>query len=503
MFFDLFAETGSEPITLLNTTRADNSAFYGHALGTGSMELVGPQNDMFMQISAKASETDSSHISIPPQQTKSGGFADFMVERTHGHSVSDSLVISAINKMTYDIDLTADPHTTINVVLDELTGDSITARGRGSLNIRGGTTEPLSLNGSYFIEEGSYVYTFQSFFHRPFVLRKDEESYIRWNGDPSKATINFNAEYVAPKVSFAPIASGLSDAIASTRENVTVIVRMSGEMFHPNFDFKLEFPSSSVAVSDPILAFNLDLIEKDPNELNKQVTYLIVFNSFAPIGNQSGASAIGASGGLSGAATQLAYNTMSSLMFNEVNRLLGNLFAQVFKNDKLRLNVSGQLYNRNALNTNSLSLPDASNVNLVVSGALLKDRLIISAGSTMDIPLQAQNNTITATAQRFEFLPDVSAEYLVNANGSIRVGLFYKENLDLASDQTATGLTSAHNRRTGASLSLRKESDSIGGLFADIFNDIFHARKKKTPVTPPAETAITPENREKKNSANQ
>jgi hypothetical protein len=121
----------------------------------------------------------------------------------------------------------------------------------------------------------------------------------------------------------------------------------------------------------------------------------------------------------------------------------------------------------------------------------------------MDIPLQAQNNTTTATAQRFEFLPDVSGEYLISPNGSIRISLFYKENLDLANDPTTSTLTSAHNRRIGMGFSFRKESDSIGGLFADIFNDIFHSGRKKTAATAPSETAITPENREKKNSANQ
>jgi hypothetical protein len=387
-------------------------------------------------------------------------------------------------------------------VLDQLTGDSITARGRGSLNIRGGTTEPLSLNGSYFIEEGSYVFTFQGFFKRPFVLRKDEESYIKWNGDPNKASINFNAEYVAPKVSFAPIAVGadVSPATQSARENVTVIVHMTGELFHPNFDFKLDFPPGSVAISDPILAFNLNQIENSPNEINKQVTYLIVFNSFAPIGNQSGATAISPSAGLTGAATQLAYNTLSSLMFNEVNRLFGNAIAQVFKDDKLRVNVSGQVYNRNAVYGKSINTPDATNVNLVVSRAWLKDRLIITAGSTMDIPLQQQqqNSTINNNnVQRFEFLPDVSAEYLLNPNGSMRISLFYKENLDFASDPTGAALTSAHNRRRGASFSLRRESDTLIGLFG------FHRRKKKKTDTPPTETAITPENREKNNSTNQ
>jgi hypothetical protein len=506
MFYDLQATISGEPITLINTTAEDNSAFYGHAFGTGSMIMVGPQNDMFLGIDAKASETDSSHISIPPVQSKAGGFADFMVERTHGHSLGDSLVLAATSKITYDIDLTADPHTTISLVLDELTGDSITARGRGSLNIHSGTTEPLQLNGSYFLEEGNYVYSFQSFFKRPFQLRKDQESYIKWSGDPTKATINFNAEYTAPRVSFAPLASGIGSPAAQTaREDVTVIVHMTGELFQPKFDFKFSFPAGSVAVSDPILAFNLTQIENNPSEIYKQVTYLIVFNSFAPIGNQNGPATAGLSSSFYSAVNELAYSTLSSLMFNELNRIFSNALAQIFHDDKLRINISGRVYNRNPFvnstgnnNTNNtFGLPNASNVDIVMSRAWFDDRLVITAGSSLDIPLG------TTIDQRFQFLPDVEMEYLINPSGSVRIAAFYRENLDLNTASGGAGTSTNHNHKTGASFSVRKEFDNFGELWQSIFHP---NRKPKQPVMPPPATTTaseTPLIEEKKKGTDQ
>src|SRR5205085_9751815 len=103
---------------------------------------------------------------------------------------ADTQTTASANKMTFDIDLTADPHTTIEVILDETTGDVVKGKGRGSLNIHSATGEPLTLNGNFDIEEGSYLFTFQSFFKRPFILRKEGSNYIRWNGDPNKATIH-------------------------------------------------------------------------------------------------------------------------------------------------------------------------------------------------------------------------------------------------------------------------------------------------------------------------
>ena len=493
MFFDLEARVDGNPMTLLNTTASDNSSFYGHAVGTGSMILVGPQTDMALVIDAKASEKDSSHITIPPAKTRSLGMADFMIERTYGHSQNDSMIVSAGSKITYDIDLTADPHTTIEVILDEVTGDVIKGRGRGTLNIHSGTTEPLTLNGNYFLDEGYYLFTFQSFFKRPFVLRKDGNNYIKWSGDPNKAIIHFDAQYTAEEVSFAPLASLLeTKKIQTIRDDVYVIVTMSGELFQPKFDFKLEFPPSSVAITDPALAFNLNQIENNPNEINKQVTYLIVFNSFAPVENQGGPTAASASTSIGSALNELAYSTISSLLFNELNKKFSNILAKIFKDDKLKANISGSVYNRNFVDPTSGNNfnPNASNVNITLSRALFNDRFIITAGSTMDIPLQQQ------LEQKFQFLPDVTMEWLMNTTGTIRATFFYRQNLDFLSDPTNN--QTSRNRKIGSSLSYRKEFDHLGDLFKRRFKD--KKRKEEKQSVPSASTPIqAPEDKKLEN----
>src|SRR5205814_6342338 len=127
------------------------------------------------------------------------------------------------------------------------------------------------------------------------------------------------------------------------------------------------------------------------NEINKQVTYLIVFNSFAPVGGPGTATAATASGGIGSAINELAYNTISSLLFNELNRQFSNILAQIFKDDKLKVIISGSVYNRNFLNqtVNNNFKINTSNVNLTLSRAIFNDRFIITAGSTLDIPIQA------------------------------------------------------------------------------------------------------------------
>jgi hypothetical protein len=261
----------------------------------------------------------------------------------------------------------------------------------------------------------------------------------------------------------------------TTRENVNVIVTMSGKLLQPKFDFKLDFPSSSITISDPVLAFNLTQIENNPTELNKQVTYLIVFNSFSPVGspgNTSTATAATASGGLTSAINELAYNTISSLLFNELNKQFSNVLAQIFKDDKLKVSLSGSVYNRNLVTSTSSNdfQINTGNVNLTVSRAVFNNRLVITAGSTLDIPFTNQS-TITQT---FRFLPDVTAEWLINDKGTIRATFFYRQNLDFITGNTNTS-TSTITTRIGGGFGYRKEVDHIG--------DLFRGRKKQKKQT--------------------
>lgn len=455
MYFDIAVQVDSRQMELLNTTYYDNQEFYGRAMGKGSFVLVGPENDMLMNIDVTASGTDSSYITLPPARSRESGQASFMVEKKYGREMTAEDFGGAPTNMTYMVNLNANPLVNIEVILDELTGDIIKGRGTGNLRINSGTNEPLSIRGRYEIEEGSYLFTFQSFFKKPFVIRKGGNNYIEWTGDPYGANIHFDALYTAEKVSFAPLASteaglGLS-RYQNYREDVNVVATLTGELFHPNFDFKLEFPPNSQIANDASVAFSIQQIEKDQNELNKQVTYLIVFNSFAPYENAQGSVA-------RNALNEFAYNTISGLFFGEVNKQLNQLLSKILRNNDLTFNLSGSLYNRDPLKKNS-NFIDQSNFNFSVGIPFFRERFIVTFGSTFDIPLQS------SIQQTVQFLPDVNAQWLINKSGSIRATFFYRQNLDFISALgTGTGAGASAGlvtTRTGANISYRKEFDYI------------------------------------------
>jgi len=420
--------------------------------GTALLQLRGPESDMVMTLNVTASEKDSSHFTLPPGTSRESGIADFLVERKYGVDMQGEKKKGNGDNILYDVELTTNPLVEVKVMLDELTGDEIKGNGAGTFKIRSGTTEPLTLRGRFDIEEGNYLFTFQSFFKKPFEIRKGSDNYIEWSGDPYDATIRFEAMYRAERVSFGPLASvlNLTSDIGNARSDVYVVARLSDKLFKPTISFYLDFPPNSVANTSPELGLLLKQLQQNSNELNRQVTYLIVFNSFAP--NELG-------GALAGAGVNV--NTISGILLSVVSDQINKLFNNLLKSDKYRINLNTSLYNRNLLASAGNSLSLGSNVNFSIGRSFFNNRFTISTGLGMDAPLgQTQASNLQ---QSILLLPDVTMEWLVNPSGTIRVSFFYRTNADFLS--ATSNAAAVRSRRAGGSLSYKKDFDRLGDLF--------------------------------------
>lgn len=472
MEFDLAVQTVSPQMELINTTYNDNQQFYGHAWGAGSFVLLGPQYDMNMFIDVKASATDTSTITLPPAQTRETGLATFLVEKKYGREMTETEKRGGETNINYEVNLTATPKVFVELILDELTGDIIRGRGNGNLKITSGTIAPLRLSGRFNIEEGSYNFTFQSLFKRPFVVRQGPgaNNYIEWNGDPYDANVNMEAYYTAEDVSFAPLASTLivdpnaARNLTRLRADVNVGAKLTGKLFTPNLDFKLEFPNNRQIFSEPSVALAIQQLERNTNELTKQVSFLVVTNSFAPYERSQSQSVVSPF-------EELAYNTISGVLFNVINKQLNQIFSKILRNNNFTLNFSGSLYNRNLLDPNArgIRLFNQATSNISVGKSLFNGRAILSLGGSFDLPLEAN------VQQTFQILPDVTLEVLLNTTGSLRATFFYRQNIDYLNGFTTSG--SPQTQRYGTSLSFNKEFDS--------FSEFLLGKKKKLPAPKP------------------
>jgi hypothetical protein len=454
--FDIKAEVDNRPMLLLNTTARDNSSFYGLAKGTGSFSLTGPLEDMRMKITGVASTTDSSYISIVNTTSRvDEGMADFLIERKYGREISDTSDDGTISNLTYDVDITGNPMVNVKVVLDELTNDEIRGRGKGNLQIIAGTNEPLSIRGRYDIDEGNYLFTFQSFFKKPFELKKDAGNYIEWTGDPYHATLKVDAVYkTEKKVDFSPIIGAGAYASKSTaiQDYVYVVAKLRGDLFKPDISFLLDFPPESQAKKDMGLSLALQQIQNTENDLNKHVAFLVVFNQFAP---SDATSSLNINSGV-----DLVLNSISGFLSAEINGVLNDLLINKLKIPGMSVNFSGSVYNPNPLSeTNSGLGFEATNLNFAIGQKLFDNRVVITFEGSYDVPFQS-----SATAIKTELMKNFTTEFLINKSGTIRATIFYKEDADYISGASSTGINKT--RRFGGSLAYRRDFNR----FRDFFN---------------------------------
>ena len=449
---DYDMEMSSAKIELLNMDPIDNVNFYGHAVGKAGMTIRGPEENIRMSINADVN--DSSNLFLPNTTSKETGKSEFIVFKKYGKSAIKSSDIPTYN-LVVDLDVSANNKTQINVIFDELTGDVIKAVGNGRIKIRAGNIEPLTIRGKYNIESGKYDFNFQSFIKKPFELIPEAGNFIEWTGDPLNADIHVDARYTAERVSLNELvgSSNFSNAVKTYRGNVYVIAALRNKLSRPDIKFTLAFPQGNPISSDNEFSQFISRLERDDNEILKQVSFLIVFNSFAPVSFNSTSSSNAYS------ATSIGINTISQLLTKEVNKSITNLLGRVTGDKGLRFDLGSSVYNSGnlldptgtgiAINANKI---DRQRVNLKLGRSFLNDKIIVNFGGDLDFNIR---NTTTIQNGNFQWLPDLNIEFILTKNRKLRAIIFNRNSLDI------NGGSLGKRNRQGVSISYRKDFDNF------------------------------------------
>ena len=449
--FEYNINASSRKMLVLDTDRSDNDLFYGNTIARFNFSITGPDNEMRMAVSG--APVDSSTINIlTTTSSKQGADVDYIVWKTYGKEIEQK-VTEASSNLIIDLDLSATPLLKLNVVLDEVTGDVLAGQGNGNLKIHTGTKEALSMIGRFNISSGSYNFNFQDIFKKPFKLQGDGTSYISWNGDPFNAEINIDALYLAEKVRMSTLftdpssstISGVSSDVLREISDVEVRCNLSGTLSKPNPTFQIVIPQNSAVKNNTTIDSKLKTINRDPLEVSKQATYLIVFKSFAP---QAAVVA-------SDLNSELINTTISGVINGILSNSVQNFFSRVLGSTvDVNFNYSRTLTNITGTGGNvSTGNNFRENVSLQFIKSLMNDKLVITFGSDFNFATAGGNQTATG-AQSFLFLPDVNVEYKITPDGKFRTSFFYRSNFDALS-------TSGKRDRTGGNISFRTEFDRI------------------------------------------
>ncbi len=171
---------------------------------------------------------------------------------------------------------------------------------------------------------------------------------------------------------------------------VWVVATLRDKLMHPTINFEIQLPPKSELRNDATHRYNIDQINSDPSELNKQVAFLLVFNSFGPLSYRRNATYT-ANQAVSGIFVSSISSYISSAMSNQFS----TYFQQVFKDKSLRVNFNTAFYNGSALKPmapmirihNTYRTYDRTNLNLSVIKSFMNERLTFTVGSALDFGL--------------------------------------------------------------------------------------------------------------------
>ena len=334
--FGLDLRIVSDRILVLNTTREQNPNYFGQGIGKADVRFTGDFERTDIEVIATTGRGTS--LSIPVDYGGSGNvsnsqFVNF-VEDIHYEESKESpegtsrLKIKGLN---FYMDLDVNENAEVKIIFDESAGDIISGTGRGDIQLSITRKGDFNVYGTYEIENGNYLYTYNIlssdilYLNKPFSIQRGGT--IRWNGDPFGAQIDVAAKYTEATSSLTSFLSGLalSDrAIEEAKKNTPVHLTMylTGLLYRPNIRFELDFvdvPSELRSYIDS----RIRQLNADPNALNQQVFGLLMMGTLLPPSNAT------ASGQTRDRGFSIGFNTVSEFISTQLSRFASNLLSDV------------------------------------------------------------------------------------------------------------------------------------------------------------------------------
>ncbi|MDQ8005452.1 MAG: translocation/assembly module TamB domain-containing protein [Pedobacter sp.] len=390
----------------MNSTAEDNEMIYGTVYLSSNIRVRGDMNKPDVNMNVTVEKGTKFFYAMPindPSVIDQEGIVQFIDEDAPPFNGErdlkvDSLNRSAIKGINLVADINVDPEAELNVVVDPSNGDMLTIKGEADLNATMDPSGKISMTGRYEVVDGSYSLSVGPLGKKPFRLVKG--STLVWTGEPTEANVNLTALY---EVNAAPIdLLNQPDLVqAKTKLPFQVYLYMKGELLKPIISFKIDLPENERGTEIGSLAYTkLQTVNRDENELNKQVFALLALNRF--IANNPFQSLAGGGGGVS----TLARSSVSKLLTEQLNNLASDLIQGVDLNFGVN---SSEDYSTG-------SLEQKTDLEVGLSKKLLNDRLTVTVGSSFALegPQQANQNA-TSIAD------NVNVEYALSRDGRYRL----------------------------------------------------------------------------------
>ena len=339
-----------------------------------------------------------------------------------------------------------------HVIIDERTGDNLEVSGDAALNLNIEPNGRINLSGRYELKSGHYETNLYNLVKRRFEINPG--STITWQGDPTDAKLDVTAVY-SVETSAEPLMSSVVSSedvsVSSKYQEVLpflVYLNVDGELLQPDLSFGLDMPEDEQGALSGAVYGRVQQLNGQEAELNKQVFSLLALNRFYP---DSG------SDGSSGGTAAIARDNVNKVLSGELNafsdKVFGNTGVEVDFDLDSFTDYQGD------------SPQDRTQLNINAKKKLFDDRLVVTAGSAVDVEGSAQSGQ-----EQTPIIGNVSLEYLLTKDGRYRLRGFRKSEYENIIDGQLIV--------TGMAVIFNREFNKFSQLFNPLKDNVEEKEKK-------------------------
>jgi len=309
---------------VLNTTKKDNSTFYGTAYATGKAIIAGTETQTNITVTGTTEKNSKLVIPFGSSIATENAFITFV-----DHSIPTTTEITNIkpvqkttgNEINLNLMVDVNPNAEVQLLVDLQAGDVIKARGDGNLRMEYNTkNEVFKMYGNYEIEQGSYLFTFQNALRKDFKVTQGGS--INWNGDPFNPVVNLKAIYQVNASLLDVLEKSILESSNRTTVPVQCILNLTGNIMSPNIKFDLNLPNSEEELNRALQA-----VVNTDEMMNREIIYLLVLGKFfTPESMKSTTNSL------------VSQNDLLAVASSTLSSQLNNWASQMFQNWNFGLN---------------------------------------------------------------------------------------------------------------------------------------------------------------------
>ncbi len=410
---DLKVDAGN--FQLLNASRDNNPYLYGNAAINTKARITGTPQKPVIDLEARLNKGSKLWVVVPESEAALIAREGVVVFIDPHATAFDSLLAPAGNSAVLGLTLRAalqvDPQTELTVIVDERAGDQLVLSGKADLRYELFPNGRQTLTGRYEVGKGAYELSLYQLVKRRFELVPG--STITWRGNPTDAALDLRAMYRVKTAPLDLMSEQLSGADASQlnryRQELPfeVYTRITGELLRPSVAFSLDMPEAQRGAMDGQVYARVQRLNQQDDALNRQVFSLLVLNRFVPAVQSQPGSGVNAS--------SVARSSASQLLSSQLN----SLSARYLKGVDLNVNVNS------FTDYQSGQAADRTVAQLQLQKNLFNERLVVQLGSQVDL-----EGNRAREQKASELLGDLSLEYLLNTDGSLRLRAFRRQQFE-------------------------------------------------------------------------